>query len=65
MPSIIDPDDFSKSLIAFVTQGKYPESEDTVSAHVTLDVVPKGLQDISVAREKIEVNCGIDKLHHV
>lgn len=61
MPAIVDPDDFSKSLLAFVIQGKYPESEHTISAQVTLDVVPKGLQDILTAREKIEVNCDSDK----
>lgn len=59
MPSVVDQDDLSKSLLAFVADGKYPDSEDVVSAKVTRDFIPKGLQDISIARTQVEVSSDI------
>lgn len=56
MPSAVNQDDLSKSLLAFVADGKYPDSEDVISANVTPDFLPKGLQDISVARAQVEVS---------
>jgi centromere/kinetochore protein ZW10 len=56
MPSAVNQDDIGKSLLAFVSDGKYPDSEDVISANVILDFLPKGLQDISVARAQVEVS---------
>lgn len=61
MPSTVIQDDVSKSLLDFVADGKYPDSEDVISANVTPDFLPKGLQDISVARAQIEVSSGSAK----
>ena len=56
MHSAVNQNDLSKSLLAFVADGKYPDSEDVISANVTPDFPPKGLQDISVARAQVEVS---------
>lgn len=56
MPPAVNQDDLSKSLLAFVADGKYPDSEDVISANVTPDFLPKALQDISVARAQVEVS---------
>lgn len=56
MPSAVNQDDLSKSLLAFVADGKYPDSEDVISANIAPDFLPKGLQDISVARAQVEVS---------
>lgn len=56
MSSAVNQDELSKSLLAFVADGKYPDSEDIISATVTPDFLPKGLQDISVARAQVEVS---------
>lgn len=58
MPSTVTQDDLSKSLLAFAADGKYPDSEDIISANVTPDFLPKGLRDISVARAQVEVSSG-------
>ncbi|GAM40466.1 hypothetical protein TCE0_039f12836 [Talaromyces pinophilus] len=54
MTSAVNQGDLSKSLLAFVADGKYPDSEDVISANVTPDFLPKALQDISVARAQVE-----------
>ncbi|EED15255.1 conserved hypothetical protein [Talaromyces stipitatus ATCC 10500] len=54
MSSTVDQDGLSESLLAFVASGKYPESENVVSANIALDFLPKGLQGISVARAQVE-----------
>jgi centromere/kinetochore protein ZW10 len=56
MPSAVNQDDFSKSLLAFVADGKYPDSEDVISANIAPGFLPKGLQNISVARAQVEVS---------
>ena len=56
MASTVIQDDLSNSLLAFVADGQYPDSEDVISANVTPDFLPKGLHDISVARAQVEVS---------
>uniref|UniRef100_A0A093V1P7 Centromere/kinetochore protein zw10 like n=1 Tax=Talaromyces marneffei PM1 TaxID=1077442 RepID=A0A093V1P7_TALMA len=54
MPSAVNQDDLSKSLLAFVADGKYPDSEDVISANIAPGFLPKGLRDVSMARAQVE-----------
>lgn len=56
MPSAVNQDDLSKSLLAFVADGKYPDSEDVISANIAPGFLPKGLRDVSMARAQVEVS---------
>ncbi|OKL64638.1 hypothetical protein UA08_00177 [Talaromyces atroroseus] len=56
MPSAVTKDDVGRSLLAFVADGKYPDSEDVVSTDFAPHFLPKGLQDISQARALEEIN---------
>lgn len=65
MPSAVDKDDVSRSLLAFVADGKYPDSEDVVSAEFSSSLLPKGLQDIAQARAQLEVSNDGSQCWHI
>lgn len=51
------PDDetVSRALLQSVTEGSYPESEDTITATLAPSALPTALKYLSDAREEVKV----------
>lgn len=55
MPSMLSEDQLCESVLDFVTNGTYPDSEDVVASEFPASALPEALLRISKAREQAEV----------
>lgn len=55
MPATVSADKVHRELLRFITDGSFPESESITGADYPVGALSTGLEQISEARQKIEV----------
>jgi centromere/kinetochore protein ZW10 len=59
MPSTASEEEVCQSVLEFVTDGTFPDSEDVVASEFPIWALPGELQRISQARNQVEVRTKI------
>lgn len=55
MPGTVSADKVHRALLKFITDGSFPESESITEAEYPVTALPAGIEQISEARQRVEV----------